>query len=100
MNNSILRVEHGASAAVISVLQNMMKVGRIDYSIEHETVQVNEITGKRTYSKQQRVKEYNTLHVIEALESYLEEIEDSNLIVTRNVKKKASQALELMQSIA
>ena len=100
MNNSILRVEHGASAEVIRVIQNMLKVGRLDYNIESESVCINEITGKRSYIKQQRVKTYDIHEAIDTLEEYIQDLSEVDRVTTRNVRKKAVVALELLQSIA
>ena len=99
MNNSILRAKHNASFNTISVLQNLMKRNRLEYVVGFEEVLINEITGIRAYNRNQRVKTYDTMDAIEALENYLEDLEEENKVTSRNVKKKAIEALELMYSI-
>ena len=99
MNNSILRTKHNASPKTIAIIQRLLKYNQLDYNIKQQNIHINECTGIRTYTKKQNVKEYDEQEVITALEEYVETLEASTNIVSRNVRKDAIEALRFMQNI-
>ena len=100
MNNSILRVKHGATEAVTTLITRLIIRGSIDYHIsafEHDVINV--VDG-RDYKRNITVKEYDLHEAALAIADYVEEQKESTTIVARNQVGKAEAALDFINNIA